>query len=113
MEVAEARPECNALPVHDDNSIGSRQPEDVHDEMVHRAAEVAAPIRCQEADAMAEDRMAASVTEVPDPVMGGEGTSCMRQELPDVIGSYVLGELQGLQVTCTVDNGASDTIVNP
>ena len=46
--------------------------------MVHKAAEVAAPIRCQEADAVAEDGMAASVTEVPDPVMGGDGTSCMR-----------------------------------
>ena len=37
----------------------------------------------------------------------------MRQELPDVNGSYVFGELQGLEVTYTVDNGASDTIVNP
>ena len=48
------------------------------DEMVHKAAEVAAPVRCQEADAVAEDSMAASITEVPDPVMGDEGTSCMR-----------------------------------
>ena len=33
--------------------------------------------------------------------------------LPDVNGSYVFGKLQGLEVTYTVDNGASDTIVNP
>ena len=37
----------------------------------------------------------------------------MRPELPDVNGSYVFGELQGLEVTYTVDNGVSDTIVNP
>ena len=33
--------------------------------------------------------------------------------MPDVNGSYVFGELQGLEVTYTVDNGASDTIFNP
>ena len=33
--------------------------------------------------------------------------------MPDVNGSYVFGKLQGLEVTYTVDNGASDTIVNP
>ena len=31
----------------------------------------------------------------------------------DVNGSYVFGKHQGLEVTCTVNNGASDTIVNP
>ena len=93
IEVADARPECNALPVHDDNPIESKQPEDVPDEMVHKAAEVAVPVRCQEADAVAEDGMAVSVTELPDLVMGGEGTSCMQQELPYDNGSYVLGEL--------------------
>ena len=38
---------------------------------------------------------------------------CMRWELPDVNGSYVFGKRQGLEVTYTVDNGTSDTIVNP
>ena len=33
--------------------------------------------------------------------------------MPDVNGNYAFGELQGLEVTYTVDNGASDTIVNP
>ena len=28
-------------------------------------------------------------------------------------GRYVFGELQGLEVTYTVDNGASDIIINP
>ena len=37
----------------------------------------------------------------------------MRQDLPDVNGSYVFGKLQGLEITYTVDNGMSDTIVNP
>ena len=45
-------------------------------------------------------------------MVGDNGTPCMRQELPDVNGSYVFGKLQGLDVTYTVDNGASDTIVN-
>ena len=36
-----------------------------------------------------------------------------RREVPDVNGSYVLGELQGLEVTHIVDNDASDTTVNP
>ena len=39
--------------------------------MVHKVAEVAAPIRCQEADAMADDGMVAIVTEVLHPVMRG------------------------------------------
>ena len=82
-------------------------------EMVPKAAEVAAPISCQEADTVAEEGIAASATGVPGPMMGGDGTSCMRRELPDVNGSYVFGELQGLEVTYTVDNGVSDTIVNP
>ena len=46
MEVAEARSESNALPVQNDNPIESRQPEEVPDEIVNKAAEVAAPIRC-------------------------------------------------------------------
>ena len=43
---------------------------------------------------------------------GGNEPSRTRREVSDVNGSYVLGELQGLEVTYTVDNGASDTIVN-
>ena len=70
MEVAEARSESNALPVHDDNPIESRQPVDVPDEIVHKAAEVAVPISCQEADAVAEEGIAASDTGVPSPMMG-------------------------------------------
>ena len=62
---------------------------------------------------MAEEDSAASATGVPGPMVGGNGTPCMRTELPDVNGSYVFGKLQGLEVTYTVDNGASDTIVNP
>ena len=77
------------------------------------AAEVDAPISCQEADTMVEEDSAASATGVPGPMMGGNGTPCMRRELPDVNGSYVFGKLQGLEVTYTVDNGVSDTIVNP
>ena len=46
-------------------------------------------------------------------MVGGNGTPCMRQELPDVNGSYIFGKFQGLEVTYTVDNGVSDTIVNP
>ena len=56
MEVAEARPESNALPVHDDdNPIECRQPVDRPEEMIPKAAEVAAPISCQEADAVVEE----------------------------------------------------------
>ena len=33
--------------------------------------------------------------------------------MPDVNGSYVFGKLQCLEVTYTVDSGASDTMVNP
>ena len=47
MGVAEARPESNALPVHDDdNPIESRQPVDIPEGMVPKAAEMAAPISC-------------------------------------------------------------------
>ena len=62
---------------------------------------------------MVEEGSAASAIGVPGPMMGGNGTPCMRQELPDIDGSYVFGNLQCLEVTYTVDNGASDTIVNP
>ena len=62
---------------------------------------------------MLEDCAAENIMEVSDQVMGGNETSCMRQEVPDFNGSYVFDELQGLEVTYTVDNGASDTIVNP
>ena len=62
---------------------------------------------------MAEEDSATSATGVPGPMMGGNGTPCMRRELPDVNGSYVFGKLKGLEVTYTVDNGASDIIVNP
>ena len=80
MEVAKEGPESDALPVHDDNPIKSRQPEDAYDKMGGKgdAAEVAAPLRCQEADAVLEDHAAENVMEVSDPVMGGDETSCMR-----------------------------------
>ena len=77
------------------------------------AAGMAALLRCQEADAILEACAAENVMEVTDPVMGGDETSHMRWEMPGVNGSYVFGELQGLEVTYTEDSGASDTIVNP
>ena len=104
----------NALPVPGDhNSIEGRQPVDQPETMAPVAAEGDAPFHCQEADAMAEKDSAANATGVPGPMVGGNGTPCMRWELPDVNGSYVFGKLQGLKVTHTVDNGMSDTIVNP
>ena len=104
----------DALPAPgDDNSIKGRQPVDRPEAMVPLAAEGDAPLCCQEADARAEEDSAANATGVPGPMAGGNGTPCMRQELPDVNGSYVFGKLQGLEVTYTVDNGTSDTIVNP
>ena len=83
------------------------------EEVVPVAAEGDAPFSCQEADAMAEEDSAANATGVLGPMVQGNGTPCMRQELPDVNGSYVFGKLQGLAVTYTVDNGVSDMIVNP
>ena len=86
------RPESDALPAHDDNPIKSKQPEDASDKMGGKdeAAEMAAPLRCQEADVILEDCAAKNVVEVSDPVMGGDGTSCTRQELPDVNGVMCL-----------------------
>ena len=113
MEVAEARHVSDALPVpDDDNPIESRQPVDRPEEMVPVAAEEDAPFSRQEADAMAEEDSVASATGVPGPLVWGNEIPCMRQELPDVNGSYVFGKLQGLEVTYTVDNGPSYTTVN-
>ena len=104
----------DALPVPGDHiSIEGRQPVDKPEAMAPVAAEGDAPLHCQEADAMAEEDSAANATGAPGPMVGGNGTQCMRWELPDVNGSYVFGKLKGLEVTYTVDNGASDTIVNP
>ena len=81
--------------------------------MAPMAAEGDAPLHCQEADDMAEEDSAANATGVPGPMEGANETPCMRWELPDDNGSYVFGKLQGLEGTYTVDNGMSDTIVNP
>ena len=79
MEVAEARPESDALPVLDDDKpIESKQLVDRPEEMVPMAAEVDAPFSCQEADTLVEEGSAASATGVPGPMMGGNGTPCMR-----------------------------------
>ena len=103
----------DALPVHGDhNSIEGRKPVDQPETMASVAAEGDAPLCCQE-DAMTEEDSAANATGVPQPMVGSNGTPCMKWDLPDVNGSYVFGKLQGLEVTYTVDNGASDTIVNP
>ena len=72
MEILDVRPESDALPVHDDNPINSKQPEDASDKMGGKdeAIEMAAPLRCKEADAMLEDCTAENAMEVSDPVMG-------------------------------------------
>ena len=66
------RPESDALPAHNDNPIKSKQPEDASDKMggQDEAVEMAALLRCQEADAMLEGCAAENVMEVTDPVMG-------------------------------------------
>ena len=79
--VAGARSESDAHPVHDDNSsemchnsdpIKSRQHEDASDQIggEHEAAEMAAPLSCQEADARLEDSAAECIIEVSNAVMG-------------------------------------------
>ena len=74
------RPESYALPAHDDNPIKSKQPEDVSDKMGGKdeAVEMAAPLRCQEADAMLEGSAEECAIELSNPVMGSDETSCMR-----------------------------------
>ena len=51
--------------------------------------------------------------EASDQMVKDDKPSCARREVPSVNGSYVFCEPQGLEVTKIVDNGASDTIVNP
>ena len=119
MEVAEARPGSDAPLVYNsaDNSdsIKSKQSEDASNKMgwEGEAVEMAAPLRCQESDAMLEGSAAECAIEVSNPVVGADETSCMRCEVPAGNGSYLFGELQGLEVTYTEDNDVSDTIVNP
>ena len=74
------RPESDVLPAHDDNPIKIKQPEDASDMMDGKdeAAEMAVPLRCQEADAMLKDCAAENVMKVSDPVMGSHETSHMR-----------------------------------
>ena len=62
---------------------------------------------------MLGESAAEMASEASGQLMGGDTPSCSRREVPDVNGSYVFGELLSLEVTYTVDNGASDTTVNP
>ena len=45
---------------------------------------------------MLEDSAAKGAGEASDQMMGGNEPSRTRREVPDVNGSYVLGELQGI-----------------
>ena len=63
MAVAEVRPESDALPVHDANSIKSNQSEGASDKMDGKdeAAEMVVSLRCQDTDAMLENCAAENV----------------------------------------------------
>ena len=107
------RPETDALLVHKDCSIENMQSENDKVAGKSDALKEATPYQCHEVDVMLEDSAAEGAGEASDQLMGGNEPSRTRREVPDVNGGYVLGELQGLEHTYTVDNGASDTIVNP
>ena len=113
VEGVEVRPETDALPVHEDNSIENMQSEKDKVAENSDALEEATPYRCHEVDVVMEDSAAEGAGEASDQMMGGNEPSRTRMEVPYVNGSHVLGEFQGLEVTYTVENGVSDTIVNP
>ena len=93
VEVAEVRPETDALPVHKDNSIENMQFESVKVAEKGDALEEATPYQCHEVDVMLGYSAAEGAGEASNQMVGGNEPSRTRREVPDVNGSYVLGEL--------------------
>ena len=69
--------EGNAVPVHDDNSIESRQPGSDKVAEEGESLEGTTSYQCQEADDMLEDSVAELSVGESDQMIGGDGASCI------------------------------------